>query len=1433
MKYSIRALMSLLAICVFSNINAQCDDSVVDCPTVFVLYNNDFGLCGADIDIDDPVSNDINCVIDDITNDYNNTDDASDFYPVGSTLVTFTITFTSGETGMCSISIDVDDSQSPEILCPPVPAAQCSADEIPILLTYLEFEGAGGDALDNCALDSMTFAHAGDIITSAPGVCPILVERTYLIMDTDSQMSDCEQMIQLNDTMDPSVTCPDDLTVESAPDACEATADIPPVVTDNCGVNTISFSINAGAITGMDDASGTYEVGVYVITYTADDNCENEGDCTFELTILDATAPVFDMDPPAIDPIACDDPLPEHIELTATDNCGVSFIEMDTLPFIATCGDYEITYVWTASDPEGNESTTMVTFTVMADLVGPVFDAGPIDLSAMSILCDEDLLETETLTATDNCNGLTITVDTMIVGTVCQGMIVTYTWTATDDCLNETEVSTNYTIDPETRLPEIIIPDDPLQFCNDPMVCEATITVPEPEVNGFCAEVTSVTFTRADGLPITDPFPVGMNTITWTAINECNTASMTADQIIEIQDCEGPLLSCNNDVCINLSGDGSAIVTHDHIIIQPVSDNCGGIITQTIQRMDDPCGVDGNTEPGPDVVVCCDDIDDEVMIMAVITDQYGNPSSCMVSVEVKLTLDPVATCPADVTVSCEYPIDDEDMFYFGTLNDDMADAMIITLDDPGLDPNPTLMDGYFTSPCPEDAEVDESIDDQRECNQGLIVRTLTVTDLAGNMGSCTQNIMVVDQAPFVESDITWPDDLEINFDNCVAETDPEDVPGPTFNSDNCSMIAISTEDIIYDEPNSGCFIIERRFTVLDWCQYVSMADPEVGVWRDTQFITMVNNVAPLFDQGCPDTVVVCVDPETCLAMMDISYSATDDCTDDEDLSYTYGIDTDGDDVLDEFGNTNAYSGILDFGFYPISWTVDDQCGNVTNCSYLMSVEDCKAPTAACKFGLAANLNEMIIDGDTIPLAMVPIDIFDASSVDECTEISLSYSSDVTDIIRTFDCLDFGLNTVQLWVTDEYGNQSYCETYVDIQDNHDLCPTPIFSRIAGNLYTENQEEIESVMVELASENMSEENMSDEEGSFLFEEIPMYENYMLTANNDIDHTNGISTLDIIVIQRHILGIEDLQSPYKIIAADINKSNHITAQDLAELRKLILGIYEELPDNESWVFIDAEQTFVNEMEPWNYNEYHALEALDYNAVNMDFIGLKIGDVNNSVVFNADEDADTRNQAFELKVLQTAGQLNLAVEQDIETYGLQFAFYHDNPESLSLASQYFNAEDIFIAYDEFSNVVSVSISNEQAIDVPKGSSLLSISGTSTVELAESLDAEIYNKDFETLSIEIKKGHNPEDVASIKQNIPNPFMDKTSIEFDVATDDQYLVQIHNTVGQLIYQESRLFYAGNHNLIIDEKMLKGQYGVLVLSIQNEHVLLSKKMTRVR
>lgn len=125
--------------------------------------------------------------------------------------------------------------------------------------------------------------------------------------------------------------------------------------------------------------------------------------------------------------------------------------------------------------------------------------------------------------------------------------------------------------------------------------------------------------------------------------------------------------------------------------------------------------------------------------------------------------------------------------------------------------------------------------------------------------------------------------------------------------------------------------------------------------------------------------------------------------------------------------------------------------------------------------------------------------------------------------------------------------------------------------------------------------------------------------VSASKDNDPLNGVTTADLLLIYRHILGIELFDSPYKIIAADANQDGKVTIYDVVILRKLILGITDTLPNGKSWRFIPEHYLFPHPADPFLPPFPEKFEVQNGRAVKWGpyfFTGIKIGDVN----FSAD---------------------------------------------------------------------------------------------------------------------------------------------------------------------------------------------------------------------
>lgn len=126
----------------------------------------------------------------------------------------------------------------------------------------------------------------------------------------------------------------------------------------------------------------------------------------------------------------------------------------------------------------------------------------------------------------------------------------------------------------------------------------------------------------------------------------------------------------------------------------------------------------------------------------------------------------------------------------------------------------------------------------------------------------------------------------------------------------------------------------------------------------------------------------------------------------------------------------------------------------------------------------------------------------------------------------------------------------------------------------------------------------------DGGFSLEDFPGLPNVpffqAVPAKND-NPLNGVSTFDLVQINKQILGIEPFLHPWQFIAGDANGSGTLTTFDIIELRKLILGVYDSLPNINSWVFSPA----VDTMSPLDCPVFHAIKIGDVNG-NADAAGI-----------------------------------------------------------------------------------------------------------------------------------------------------------------------------------------------------------------------------------
>ena len=139
-------------------------------------------------------------------------------------------------------------------------------------------------------------------------------------------------------------------------------------------------------------------------------------------------------------------------------------------------------------------------------------------------------------------------------------------------------------------------------------------------------------------------------------------------------------------------------------------------------------------------------------------------------------------------------------------------------------------------------------------------------------------------------------------------------------------------------------------------------------------------------------------------------------------------------------------------------------------------------------------------------------------------------------------------------------------------------------------------------------------SDISGNYLFTDLLDAGDYSISFSKNNLLLNGVTTLDAVFIQKHILGINPIVDPYKLIAGDLNASGSVSTLDIVHLQKAILGLSDSFPNNESWRFVPADFIFTDPANPFldDWPEIFEYTNLNTSQTGQDVKAIKIGDMN-----------------------------------------------------------------------------------------------------------------------------------------------------------------------------------------------------------------------------
>lgn len=171
----------------------------------------------------------------------------------------------------------------------------------------------------------------------------------------------------------------------------------------------------------------------------------------------------------------------------------------------------------------------------------------------------------------------------------------------------------------------------------------------------------------------------------------------------------------------------------------------------------------------------------------------------------------------------------------------------------------------------------------------------------------------------------------------------------------------------------------------------------------------------------------------------------------------------------------------------------------------------------------------------------------------------------------------------------------------------------FATLSGLVRTETGDPVVGVEVSLEGA-ASRTAFTNETGRYMFDNIPAGEIYSVSLQRTGDDINGLSTLDLINVRKHILGVENLESPYRMLAADVNLSGSITTLDIIKIQKVILGVRPSFEEVDSWQFLPENFSFADPLDPFQGTipAVHNITDFREDVTDFNFIGIKSGDVN-----------------------------------------------------------------------------------------------------------------------------------------------------------------------------------------------------------------------------
>lgn len=1352
-------------------------------------------------------------------------------FNTGTTTVTYWVTDEAGNESSCSFDVMVMDDDAPDLAVPNDVTVQC--DNVPPVTPRF--------ATDNCDGTILALFNQDSI----PGVCAneYTLIRRWTATDAKLNSTTGTQVITVIDTQAPNFnlnTGALDVVTTNDLNVCEAAVVLimdPADVTDNCDGNV---SITNDRTYGGNDASGVYPVGTTTVTFTATDNCGNFSTYEVDVTVVDNEDPIIACIQGLAFNIPDTDTLvlrPSDLYFFVRDNCAIDTVTMsqDTFTCEDVTGDFT-DVILTATDIHGNIGTCTATVLIQ-DNIPPV--AKCQDITAYLEADGQVTIDASDLDdgSSDNCqnqlsyyiNGIgqkNETFDCNQKGQNLRTLIVEDPSGNLDQC---------------TAIVTIVDTIDPVALCRDITVsldANGMYSLDSNEVDNGSMDNCMITeiSTQPDKFDCTD---IGQINIIEMVVTDMSGNTDTCTAQVTVIDDLAPNAVCM-DTTVYLDDNGQ--VTIDESYIDGGStDNCDNDLSFNFT----------------DRFTC---LDTGLNIITVtVTDDYNNSSTCTAEVTVLDTTPPVAAC-IDVTLNL-------DTNGIANLNVNQVWDAANSSDNCSI----------------EHARLDRMVFDCSDKNR-LNPVVLTLEDASGNEGTCTANVTVLD--------ITGPQleckDITVYVDE---NTDVTISAGSVIDSvyDPCGLQDTMVSQTLFDCSDAGDNTV--TVTAMDFTGNTSVCTAVVTVEYISAPTAVCQDITvTLGEDGTAGEATINANEldngseDACGLSNMLTFSASQtffDCDDIGDNTVTLT-------VTDRFNNTSTCTANVHVDASELDVMLDDVVGDqgdivtipitvsdfiqITSLQFTVEINDGTVgrivdtrvnnlsgatfiqiddEVASFQFAAQGGSFETRANGSTI--AFLDIELEGTSG--EMSPVVFTDSQNARQ--WSSDCHDVNGPIAGF-------NQTDGSITVDM--------SPAMFTMGGTVrYYSSNDSIENVSIEISGHGSPTDTVvTDVNGEYSFIALNGTNPVIRPLNINMSYANSrdfylakiganqtVTAFDQFVIAQDIFGVSPITDPYTLIAADVAATTQgpactgveINVGDISAIDEVLQGADSWAHD--AWVFIPRTFAFNNANCPWEggFDQMISLNNVGSAQTDLDFIGIKVGDVNGDFDLNTnlqgeDENKSRSESKLDLQYLINNNKVDFNVTNDIEVGSMQFGIKYDK-NSVSIASIDFNEAlmDQFkvIHKAELNEIVVIGFGT-QTISL-EGEKLFTISlnenvvndGLSLFKISNSfLVNEVYSSNYglsevilsEQVSTDVTDGQFGQ--FELLQNRPNPFNENTTISWILPYATPVDVMIMNDLGQVIYQNSVEGKSGLNTFKLDRSVLPTP-GILFYQIKTAEFSGTKSM----